>query len=501
ISEANSTLKASPENIIADGKARSVITLTLNDAEKQPIAGEDVAFTVSGVQGTTLSAVKDNGDGTYTAELSGTQVGVATISAYANGVTLSTLSAKVTLGKEIVGTVYSLSALPANIAADGIEASILTLTIHDKNGKPVSGQTVAFRVSGLNETTLGNVKDNNDGTYSAELRGTQAGEALITAYVGGTELSALSTKVTLATVVSEANSSLKALPENIVANGTDTSTLTLTINDKNGKPISGQLVTFRIGGVNGTTLGQVKDNKDGTYSTLLQGTQAGSAAITVAVNNKQLNSLSATVILTAAPIFTGISTPANDYTFNLDSGFPQTGFNGAKFILNISGAQSDYIWSTNQRSDIVSVNNVGLVTLHGIPSGTVAITAQTKNGPVQAISYLFTLKGWYFQTNGAALNFSDANAFCSSNSASIPTISQLNGNSGFGAGSRGTTGGLWSEWGNISNYNANWTSTSGWYWSSTKGTSGVGSIVRLTTGTVNSASADSKYKGACRQEL
>ncbi|MGC6062015.1 inverse autotransporter beta domain-containing protein, partial [Enterobacter kobei] len=42
ISEANSTLKASPENIIADGKARSVITLTLNDAEKQPIAGEDV---------------------------------------------------------------------------------------------------------------------------------------------------------------------------------------------------------------------------------------------------------------------------------------------------------------------------------------------------------------------------------------------------------------------------------------------------------------------------
>ncbi|MGC6062012.1 invasin domain 3-containing protein, partial [Enterobacter kobei] len=181
ISEANSTLKASPENIIADGKARSVITLTLNDAEKQPIAGEDVAFTVSGVQGTTLGAVKDNGDGTYTAELSGTQVGVATISAYANGVTLSTLSAKVTLKSVISERLSSLKVAPQTILANGVMASTLELALSDDSGKPVSGQMVTFAIGGVDKTSLTAVSDNGDGTYTAALTGAQVGEAGIKA--------------------------------------------------------------------------------------------------------------------------------------------------------------------------------------------------------------------------------------------------------------------------------------------------------------------------------
>ncbi|WP_214051633.1 Ig-like domain-containing protein, partial [Morganella morganii] len=72
----------------------------------------------------------------------------------------------------------SLTAVPLTIVADDATESALTLTLKDANGNLVSGQTVLFS-TGLADTTFSAVKDNQDGTYTATLKGTKAGDALL----------------------------------------------------------------------------------------------------------------------------------------------------------------------------------------------------------------------------------------------------------------------------------------------------------------------------------
>ena len=76
---ANSTLTASPDSITADNTASSSLLLTLRDAHNNLVSGQAVSFT-SSLNGSHFTTVKDNTDGTYTASLSGTFAGSATVS-------------------------------------------------------------------------------------------------------------------------------------------------------------------------------------------------------------------------------------------------------------------------------------------------------------------------------------------------------------------------------------------------------------------------------------
>lgn len=89
IDETGSALNASPSEIRANGLDTSQITVSLYDAEGSllPSGGDTVAL-VSTLG--TLSAVTDNGDGTYSATLTAaTEVGVATVSGTVNGIAIA----------------------------------------------------------------------------------------------------------------------------------------------------------------------------------------------------------------------------------------------------------------------------------------------------------------------------------------------------------------------------------------------------------------------------
>ena len=81
-----STITADPAEITADGSSTSTVTVGLADAGGNPVTtgGDNVAI---GTDVGTLSAVTDNGDGTYTAILtSTTNTGTATSSFTVNGI-------------------------------------------------------------------------------------------------------------------------------------------------------------------------------------------------------------------------------------------------------------------------------------------------------------------------------------------------------------------------------------------------------------------------------
>ncbi|MEM7927887.1 invasin domain 3-containing protein, partial [Morganella morganii] len=99
----------------------------------------------------------------------------------------------------------------------------------------------------LANTTFGTVKDNQDGTYTATLKGKTAGDAEIKVTVGGNALEVAPVTVKLTADSSNLDkdkSVLTATPLTIVANNTATSALKLTLKDANDNPVAGQTVLF-----------------------------------------------------------------------------------------------------------------------------------------------------------------------------------------------------------------------------------------------------------------
>ena len=85
ISAANSIISATPSSIPADGATASAVTVQLYDTSGQKITVGGATVQIASTLGT-VSSVTDNGNGTYTAQLTSTVAGTAVLSFTVNGV-------------------------------------------------------------------------------------------------------------------------------------------------------------------------------------------------------------------------------------------------------------------------------------------------------------------------------------------------------------------------------------------------------------------------------
>ncbi|MEO7016588.1 MAG: invasin domain 3-containing protein [Leifsonia sp.] len=177
-----STVAVSAASIPADGSTTSTVTVTVRDLNGDPVGTGGDTVTMATDLGT-LGAVKDNGDGTYTASLSGTVAGASTVTFKVNGIA-ATNTATVALVAVPTASTSTVAASAASIPPDGSTTSTVTVTVRDLNGDPVvvGGDTVTMATD---LGTLGAVKDNGDGTYTASLSGTVAGVSTVTFKVNG----------------------------------------------------------------------------------------------------------------------------------------------------------------------------------------------------------------------------------------------------------------------------------------------------------------------------
>ncbi|WP_109963482.1 invasin domain 3-containing protein [Edwardsiella piscicida] len=300
-----STLAAKPDQIVANGTEAAALTLTLKDINGNPISGQNVKFVSSEKSGISVGNTSDEGNGRYRAALSGTRAGMTQVTVTIDGNPLAVNAVTVTLTADSSkpdAALSTLTAKPEQIVANGIEASTLTLALKDIHDNPISGQRVAFISSENTGITVSSTTDDGSGNYSATLSGTHAVSTQITVTVNGVALAIDAKTVNLTADSSNpdaAKSSLKATPKTIVANGSDASTLTLTLKDVNGNLISGQTVAFISSEHDGITVSGTTDNGNGDYSATLQGTRAIGTQITVTVNGQPLAVSAATVTLTA----------------------------------------------------------------------------------------------------------------------------------------------------------------------------------------------------------
>lgn len=171
------------------------------------------------------------------------------------------------------------------------------------------------------------------------------------------------------------------------------------------------------------------------------------------------------------------SVSVGSHKFGATDGFPTTGYDQAKFELNLSsGSPADYDWTSS--ASWVSVSE-GKVQFTGEGDGnTVTITGTPKQKGADVV-YTFTLSGWYDRTTRGRMNWNDANAACNASPGHrLPTVQQWNGSIAHSNGVRGTIGGVWSEWGINANtgrgaWSADATTTSNKHYVVMSGTGGV----------------------------
>lgn len=238
----------------------------------------------------------------------------------------------------------------------------------------------------------------------------------------------------------------------------------------------------------------IGDNFSGQTLTLEVSAPVTASSVTGLPTTAEPKILTHSLVLLVPGRFIGLT--ANGQTFDMDAGFPSTGFSQATFTVDMKGNPDDYIWSSNQPSNVVTVNNSGQVMFDAPPSsGAVTITATPKSGG-DPLTYSFNIKSW-FSAPGINVRNDSVVLYCQSRGLVLPTRAQFSS----GTDTR-QVGSLFGEWGNMLNYSAGFTDV--YYWSSDIGPNEsryFGSLVNGGFSTARTSELAAQLNASCVKDL
>ncbi|HBB0166976.1 TPA: hypothetical protein J1573_002219, partial [Escherichia coli] len=154
----------------------------------------------------------------------------------------------------------------------------------------------------------------------------------------------------------------------------------------------------------------------------------------------------------------------NGVKFRATDGFPETGFDGAKFTLLLTHnmKNTDYNWTAGIYG--INVDSNGEVTLSVLIRSEVTITGKPKNGKGNDVVFKFKIKKWFTSLGATSSNTWDIiNTSCSYGQ--MPSSLELAQRPSGGVVPR-KVGTLWGEYGNLKTYGNAFSGTD--YWTSTQ---------------------------------
>ncbi|MES2528635.1 MAG: Ig-like domain-containing protein [Bdellovibrionota bacterium] len=240
-SVANSTISGTSP-VTADGVATSTVTITLKDANNNSVVGTIPTFSATDTGTTNSNSVctATNASGISTCTLSSLKAEIKTLSiatpiVKAGGTVTFTAGSPVAANSTISGT--------TPIVADGSATSTITITLNDVNNNPVSGQTPTFSATDTGSTNIYNAcsASNASGVSTCTLSSLKAETKTLS--IATPVVKAGGNVVFTAGAAVAANSTITGTSP-VVANGSSTSTITITLMDVNSNPVSGQTPTF-----------------------------------------------------------------------------------------------------------------------------------------------------------------------------------------------------------------------------------------------------------------
>jgi hypothetical protein len=162
-----SLVDAAPASITANGVSASNVTVTLRDDQGVNLTGGGDAVSVTTTRGA-LGPVTDNGNGTYTAQLTSTLAGPAVIRATVNTGLIADSAVVQLLPGSVSLSVSTIGAQPEAIIANGSTTSVITVQLKDAFGNNLASSGGAVTLT-TTRGTLGAVTDSANGRYGALL--------------------------------------------------------------------------------------------------------------------------------------------------------------------------------------------------------------------------------------------------------------------------------------------------------------------------------------------
>ncbi len=252
VANAEITLAASKDPVIADNNDLTTLTATVADTEGNAIANTEVTFTLpEDVKANfTLSdggkAVTD-ADGKAKVTLKGTKAGAHTVTASMAGGKSEQLV--VNFIADTLSAQVNLNVTENNFIANNIGMTILQATVIDGNGNPLANEAVTFTLPAdvSASFTLGQggsaITDIN-GKAEVTLSGTKSGTYPVTVSVNNYGVSDTK-QVTLIADAGTAKLASLTSVYSFVVSTTEGATMTASVTDANGNPVKGIKVNFR----------------------------------------------------------------------------------------------------------------------------------------------------------------------------------------------------------------------------------------------------------------
>jgi len=390
-----------PETPVADGVSEATVTVKLFDDTSRELNGSGGTVVVSSDLGA-VSSVTDNNDGTYTATVTSTTHGLATISATING-DLILETAQTTFIEPLDSTSTTLS-LSGNSAVVDTSTTVTVQAINTSGGNfPLGGDAVTVN------TTLGSVSavtDNADGTYTATVTHSVTGTASISATMNSTPASNTGSLTFLPGAASDATSTLSVASS--TATTDDSVIVSVQLKDSNGNDLTAGgesvVITTSAGILTATT-----DVGDGTYTASLGNTSTSVSTITASLNSVTLSDSDTVSFSPGAATSTTSSLSVNDTTPTTDD----------SVTVTIQAIDSNGNPLTSGGETVVIMTSAGSVTAT-TDVGDGSYTAVLTNSSTGSTSVTATLNGTTL-TDTQAVTFSvgDANPNTSSLTVSL----------------------------------------------------------------------------------
>ena len=307
VSATQSTVSVAPGAITAStGSSASTITVTAKDAGGNPISGATVTLAATGTGNTLTQPMgPTNASGVATGRVSATVAEGKTVSATIAGVAI-TQTATVAVN---AATAAAMAIRAGNTQSAQVGTAVPiapAVLVTDAFGNPVSSVSVQFSVTsggGAVAPAVVATSATGVGAVTSWTLGTGAGANTLSASVSGVSGGVSFTATGIAGPVSLTNSQLAVAPSSIVASaGGSVATVTATLRDQYGNPVSGATVTLAAGGTgNALTQPAGASGADGTVTGTLSSTVVGTKVVSAAVGAGTLaQTVSVTVVAGAA---------------------------------------------------------------------------------------------------------------------------------------------------------------------------------------------------------
>ena len=285
-----STISASPDTVEAGGASISTVTVTVLDADGNPVPGAVVTLFATPGPNTITQPAVTGPSGVATGTIASTEAGTKTVSATINGQDLSSTYDVVFIPGDVDLSLSSLSVDRTTVTADGADSVTVTVTVRDSSGNPVPGAGVVLTATGSENDITPPGLTGADGTATGSVRSTLAEAKTIGAEFDGNPFLDTEPVTFVAGPADMAVSTISASPDTVEAGGASISTVTVTVLDADGNPVPGAVVTlFATPGPNTITQPAVT-GPSGVATGTIASTEAGTKTVSATINGQDLSS-------------------------------------------------------------------------------------------------------------------------------------------------------------------------------------------------------------------